>query len=411
MTYRRFLTGMCIAGVVLVGHGCARKPQSGVARTQPQVQYDLAQTAGARIQTIGRIEPAVLFYGPMPTGVAVSRSGRIFVNFPRWGDPVAFTVAEIRNGRAMAYPNLQINQGRGPDSLISVQSVVIDPQDRLWILDTASINFGPVQPGAAKLLCVDLNTNQVVKKITFPDNVVLPTTYLNDVRFDLNRGKEGMAFITDSSGTGPNGIIVVDLATGSSWRKLHDHPSTKADENFVPTVEGEPLMVRLPGQQPGYLRIGADGIAVDPNAGVLYYCPLASRRLHSVSLSALADPNLPDEQVAQTIKDLGPRDFASDGLDCAADGTLYLTDYEHNAIRKRLADGRYQIVAQDPRMIWPDSISIAQDGWLYFTANQLNRQARFHEGQDRRQQPYVLFRTRITDAPGGAPAMSGAHRK
>ena len=33
--------------------------------------------------------------GPMPTGVTVAKGGRIFVNFPRWGDDVPFTVGEI----------------------------------------------------------------------------------------------------------------------------------------------------------------------------------------------------------------------------------------------------------------------------------------------------------------------------
>ena len=71
---------------------------------------------------------------------------------------------------------------------------------------------------------------RVVKKIQFPLDVAMPTTYLNDVRFDLRRGSGGgMAFITDSSQMGPNGIIVVDLASGRSWRRLHDHPSTKAE--------------------------------------------------------------------------------------------------------------------------------------------------------------------------------------
>ena len=38
----------------------------------------------------------------------------------------------------------------------------------------------------------------------------------HDVRFDLRRGSKGMAFITDSSQNGPNGIIVVDLDSGDS---------------------------------------------------------------------------------------------------------------------------------------------------------------------------------------------------
>src|SRR5438132_3600225 len=36
------------------------------------------------------VQPEIVarFDGPMPTGVAVSKAGRIFVTFPRWGDPV-----------------------------------------------------------------------------------------------------------------------------------------------------------------------------------------------------------------------------------------------------------------------------------------------------------------------------------
>ena len=108
--------------------------------------------------------------------------------------------------------------------------------------------FQPTKYGGPKLVCVDLTTDKVVKKILFPQDVALPTTYLNDVRFDLRRGNEGMAFITDSAQKGPNGIIVVDLASGTSWRRLHDHPSTKAEDmkTFLPIVEGRPFLEHQP---------------------------------------------------------------------------------------------------------------------------------------------------------------------
>jgi major royal jelly protein len=131
---------------------------------------------------------------------------------------------------------------------VSVQSVVVDPLDRLWILDTGSQLLQPTKYGGPKLVCVDLKTDQVVKKILFPQDVALPTTYLNDIRFDLRRGREGMAFITDSAQKGPNGIIVVDLAPGESWRRLNDRPSTKAEElqTFLPIVEGRPFVEQQP---------------------------------------------------------------------------------------------------------------------------------------------------------------------
>jgi len=202
-------------------------------------------------EPVGRLETVATFDGPMPTGVTVSRKGRIFVNFPRWGDKVDFTVAELKNGKAVAYPDAEINRldaGKSGKGMISVQSVVVDPDDRLWVLDTGSVEFGPTSPGGPKMMCVDLTTNKVVKTVPFPEDVALKTTYLNDVRFDLRRGAAGVAYVTDSATEGPNAIIVVDLATGKSRRRLNDHPSTKADKDFVPAVEGRPLMVREPGK-------------------------------------------------------------------------------------------------------------------------------------------------------------------
>jgi sugar lactone lactonase YvrE len=49
--------------------------------------------------------------------------------------------------------------------------------------------------------------------------------------------------------------------------------------------------------------------------------------------------------------------------------------------------------------LWPDTLSLAADGYLYVTANQLHRQARYHSGRDLRRKPYSLFRIRIDSQP------------
>jgi hypothetical protein len=66
--------------------------------------------------TIGHLEVVATFDGPMPTGVTVSRNNRIFVNFPRWGDAVPFTVAEVVHGKAVAYPDASVNDWPGRTS-------------------------------------------------------------------------------------------------------------------------------------------------------------------------------------------------------------------------------------------------------------------------------------------------------
>ena len=123
-------------------------------------------------------------------GIAVSANGRKFSNYPPALDPKnqAYTVAELgSNNTETPYPNAQINSPPGgrinytttpptganyQDYLIGVQSVVVDPADRLWILDTgrAATPNGTMVPasfGGPKLIGVDLTTNSIFQTIVF----------------------------------------------------------------------------------------------------------------------------------------------------------------------------------------------------------------------------------------------------
>ena len=357
----------------------------------------------AKSQSLGELELVATFDGAMPAGVTVSQDGRIFVTFPRWGDDVPFTVGEVVNNKIVPYPNADINLQNSPpeDSLLSVQSVVVDPDNRLWLLDTGRPLFEPASYGQPKLVGVDLTDDSIFNTILLSEDVMLPTTYLNDVRFDLTRGTEGLAFITDSSSEGTNGIITVDLASGDSWRRLSKHPSTLPEANFVPRVEGRPLLNRPTDGEPSYMTIGADGIALSNDGTKLYYCVLSGRQLYSVSLDALSDRSLGELEVAATVEDLGEKG-ASDGMESDSMGRIYITDYEHNAIRRRsplAMPGSEETLVFDDRALWPDTLSLANDGYLYFIANQLHRQPSFHNGEDLREKPYSLFRVAVDADP------------
>jgi sugar lactone lactonase YvrE len=355
----------------------------------------------AQDRPIGHIEAVHEFYDAMPTGVTRAPNGRIFVNFPRWGDDVPFTVGEIVGDRVVAYPNAQMNR---PDSkhpassLLSVQSVVADYRNRLWILDTAAPSFSAPLQGGAKLVAVDLASNKVVKTIIFKPDVLYTTTYVNDVRFDFRVGDEGVAYITDSSANGPGGIIVVDLASGKAWRKLTAHYSTQVDQSFIAVVEGREMRTAGPGGTHPALHIASDGIALSADGKTLYYSPLSSRHLYSIPTALLLDRDVPEANVEAAVKDLGEKG-ASDGLESDASGAVYAGDYERNSIRKMSADGTWETIAHDPRILWPDTLSVGSDGYLYFTANQLNRMALFNNGTDLRKKPYTLFRIKIDAAP------------
>ena len=350
---------------------------------------------------IGVLETVATFSGPMPTGVSVAQNGRIFVNFPRWGDNVPYTVAEVVNGKTIPYPNAafnRLNRNDPANCLVCVQSVVVDAKNRLWILDPAAPLLGPALPNGPKLVCVDLATNKITKKIVFDASVVPSTSYLNDVRFDLRKGKAGVAYITDSGAKGSGGIIVVDLASGNARRLLANHPSVNAAPKFLPSVEGQPLMKREKNKPPQYLDLKSDGIAISADGSRLFYCPLASRHLYSVPTDVLLDETQTADEVSASVTDHGEKGSASDGLEQDNKNRIYATAYEQNAVLRRLPDGTFETVVHDARLLWPDTMSIAGN-YLYVTANQLHRQKNYHNGRDERVKPYALFRIKIDAGP------------
>jgi hypothetical protein len=101
------------------------------------------------------------------TGVAVSKSRRVFVNFPSWSDDHTISVAELVDGKPKAFPNGDWNKAGAPEShFVCVQSVYVDPNDDLWIIDAAAPKMQEVVKGGPKLVKVDLKTNQVAQNST-----------------------------------------------------------------------------------------------------------------------------------------------------------------------------------------------------------------------------------------------------
>lgn len=170
-------------------------------------------------------------------------------------------------------------------------------------------------------------------------------------------------------------------------------------------VEGVQFLERAEDGTTSPVTMGADGIAISADGSRLFYCPLASRRWHSVATEALFDRSLGEDEVAATVADEGDKGAVGDGMETDDAGRLYVTDGEHNAIHRRSADGSWETVVHDPRLLWPDSMSVAADRHPYVTANQLYRQEKYQGGQDRRHKP-----TRSSGSPS-APARSGCGRK
>lgn len=323
-------------------------------------------------------------------GVAISRSGRIFVNFPRWVDEPTPSVAEVApDGSLVPYPDAEINAwdkvpgATAATHFVCVQSVVADADDHLWILDPAAPGFETVVAGGAKLLQVNLATDQILRVYAFDEVAAPGKSYLNDVRV-----AHGHAFITDS---GLGAIVVLDLATGVARRLLADHPSTRAEAGVDPVIGGRPFRFSADHTTP---QVHTDGIAIDPAQRHVYYKALTGRTLYRVAIAALLDQTLTAEELGRRVERVAVTDV-SDGLEFDGPGNLYMTALERDAITVLRPDGRYEVLATAPEFAWPDTITLSRDGDLLFSASQFHRMPAFHDGVDQRTPPYQVFRLKL----------------
>lgn len=351
--------------------------------------------SSAAIASAAELQEVASFADKQLTGVGVSiSSGRIFVNFPYWSDDHSISVAEIVNGQPKAFPNDEWNKfavGRtrggapGPagSHFVCVQSVVVDDQDNLWVLDPAAPKMQQIVKGGPKLVKIDLATNQVMQTIPFGEDVAPKKSYLNDVRIDT---RTNTAFITDS---GKGAIIVVNLKSGKARRLLDGHASTQPEKDVKLIVDGKVLIDQQKKSPP---QIASDGIALDVKNGYLYYHALTGHTLYRISTSFLTDENLSEKDLEPKVENVGQTP-APDGMLEARDGSVYLTDLEGSAVvRWDPVSKRVEPVIADKRLLWPDTLSWGPNGEMYVTASQIENMPRFNNGKSTRTEPYKLWK-------------------
>jgi len=185
-------------------------------------------------------------------------------------------------------------------------------------------------------------------------------------------------------------------------RRLTGSPAVSARSGRTPIVGYEPLM-EWPGKEmkqgtPKPWRVGLNALELSADGTTLYFSAFTGRRLYSADTRDLADPTVGNTKVLGGVKDAG--DIGTAGhfaLDTNA--RLYFMDMEQNAIYRRTPDGRVQAVVADPHLMWPDTMAIGTDQYLYVTTSQHDRRAEFHDGEELRQRPYGLYRVFVGSGP------------
>ncbi|EEB16617.1 major royal jelly protein 4 precursor, putative [Pediculus humanus corporis] len=291
------------------------------------------------------------------TGTEVGWS-RIFLAIPRLRLGIPATLVSIPRTQpgvttspvVSAYPNWDFHSssGRGVNcsGLISTYRIRADRCNRLWVLDSGVSNsiddFTTVCP--PKILIFDMSTDQLVKSVTFPREVIRPASLFTNLVIDdlTGYGSCDDAFVYISDTAAP-GIVVYDARKDAAWR--FSHPSMYPNPDYSTyTIADESFT----------LTDGIIGLALSPPSAtasrVLYYQPLATDRIFSVPVSFLQAGPSTDDVPVQTI---GRK--SSQGVGLAVDphdGSIYFSPIEQTAVASwQPGTNRNQVLAYDPEIL------------------------------------------------------------
>ncbi|XP_026752252.1 protein yellow-like [Galleria mellonella] len=230
----------------------------------------------------------------VPTGLEIGWD-KIYLGIPRLRAGVPATMAWVPRSLPpgvspvlQAYPDWSWHTaGRGDincTGLVSVYRIRADRCNRLWVLDAGVItsidDFRRVCP--PKILIFDMATDRLVRSVYFPRELLRPASLLTNIVLDDTRTPSSrlsncdniFAYITD---TVAPAIIVYDGHRDNAWRVTHAsmYPDPDLGEYDI-------------GGERFTLMDGIVGLGHSPTQGLLYYQPLATDRLFSVSTAVLA---------------------------------------------------------------------------------------------------------------------------
>lgn len=290
------------------------------------------------------------------TGLEMT-ADRIFISMPRLRAGIPATLATIprhtpsgSSPKPQPYPDWSYHgAGLGLDNatvcagLVSVYRTRLDSCGRLWVLDsgimTSIDDFQRIcNP---KLVVFDLKTDQPIRRVEFPREVLRPQTLLANLIIDESiQGTCDSAFLYLADTAAP-GLVVYDALRDRTWRVAH--PSMFPDPNFSTyTVTDESFT----------LPDGVVGLAHSPKLATLFYQPLATDRIFSIPTATLTKgPPAEFEDIPVVLA--GRK--SSQGLGLALnpnDDTLYFSPLTETSIASwNPVTNEQSLVAYDPTLI------------------------------------------------------------
>ncbi|QKJ21867.1 L-dopachrome tautomerase-related protein [Poseidonibacter lekithochrous] len=303
------------------------------------------------------IAQTVALLDERPGNIAISKEGRIFLTVQPLLHPNTKALEISAIGTNIAYPNTKYSKGK--ESIIKAAiGIKIDKNDNLWILDL----------GDKKFVVWDTKKNKLKKIIKLPEAVLTPASFLQDFAFDEKRNRIIIADMTqgDLKSAPTPAFITVNTITGKAKRIAQGHSS------MMPDFEG---------------GFALNPIAIDPTFKWVYYGALHGKKIYRIPASSFDN----EKNVIKNIKEYGTKTY-SDGIAADSKGNVYITDIQNDAIGLTTSK-EYKILAKLPKgQSWADGLTIAANGYIYATVNQLNRAAALNNGKEEGVGPYLVVK-------------------
>ena len=332
----------------------------------------------------GTIEAAVVSDRPVGNA-AVSADGRIFFTIHPESNPEPPYLHEWVDGAAKPFP------GSGQDTLFtSPLGVVVDAQNRLWVIDPADHGVG--QP---RLVAIDVSSGEVVHNHAFARDIAPIGSFMQDLQ--ISRDGRWIYIADVGFWTKRPALVIYDTQTETARRVLNRHAS----------VYPQNLLVRNQIRDMSFfgglleMKTGIDGIALSLDDAWIYYGAMNHDILYRIPTDVLRDASLSESDLEAQIEEVGQKPL-NDGFSIDSENNVFITDIEHQAVVSMAPDGSLTTVVKDDRIRWADGLSFGPDGWLYLADSAIPHlvlQSAVHHAN---QAPYYIwrFKPRTEGRPG-----------
>ncbi|XP_074116276.1 yellow-h isoform X1 [Cotesia typhae] len=249
------------------------------------IDYEFASSA-AREQAL--LEKSFIPENNVPLGLEFWRD-KVFITLPKWRTGVPATLTTVprytvqKSPKLRPYPSWGWHYQGSCGGMTSVFRIQVDQCDRLWVLDSGSVNLTEsikrVCPPA--IFIFDLKTDRLLKRYQIPEEQIKEDSLWSNIVVDIrnNDCNSAKAYLAD---VWRFAMIVYDLSKDTSFRIQHHFffPNPFASKYELHGIRFQWM--------DGILGLALSPIDVN-NDKILYFHPMSSFHEFAVSTAVLID--------------------------------------------------------------------------------------------------------------------------